>query len=123
MKQKKGNFERFQFKLRLFTDIAATWSAWFLSYYLRFYILPGGARDSFGLFTALSFLALLSSLFFLFYNRLYESNVVSTWGREVGSLFRVSVDVFLTFVVFYYYLMNIVVSRVALGIFLIIHQT
>lgn len=121
MKQKKGNFERFQFKLRLFTDIIATWSAWFLSYYLRFFILPGGARDSFGLFTALSFIALLSSIFFLFYNRLYESNVVSKWSREVGSLLRVSVDVFLTFVVFYYYLMNIVVSRVALGIFLIIH--
>ena len=121
MKQKKGNFERFQFKLRLFTDIIATWSAWFLSYYLRFFILPGGARDSLGLFTALSFLALLSSLFFLFYNRLYESNVVSKWSREVGSLLRVSIDVFLTFVVFYYYLMNIVVSRVALGIFLIIH--
>ena len=121
MKQKKGNFERFQFKLRLFTDIIATWSAWFLSYYLRFFILPGGARDSLGLFVALSFLALLSSVFFLFYNRLYESNVVSKWSREVGSLLRVSVDVFLTFVVFYYYLMNIVVSRVALAIFLVIH--
>ncbi len=121
MKQRKDKFERFQFKLRLFLDIAATLAAWFLSYYLRFYILPGGARDSLGLFTALSFIALFSSIFFLFYNKLYESNVVSKWGREVGSLFRVSVDVFLTFVVFYYFLMKITVSRVALGLFMIIH--
>ena len=121
MRQKKGNFERFQFTLRLTLDIIATLAAWFLSYYLRFFILPGGARDSMGLFTALSFLALLSSLFFLFLNRLYESNVVSKWSREVGSLLRVSVGVFLTFVVFYYYVMSITVSRIALAIFLVMH--
>ena len=121
MKQQKGNFERFQFTLRLTLDIIATLAAWFLSYYLRFFILPGGARDSLGLFTALSFLALLSSLFFLFLNRLYESNVVSKWSREVGSLLRVSVGVFLTFVVFYYYVMSITVSRIALAIFLVMH--
>ena len=121
MRQKKGNFERFQFTLRLTLDIIATLAAWFLSYYLRFFILPGGARDSLGLFTALSFLALLSSLFFLFLNRLYESNVVSKWSREVGSLLRVSVGVFLTFVVFYYYVMSITVSRIALAIFLVMH--
>ena len=68
-----------------------------------------------------SFLALLSSLFFLFLNRLYESNVVSKWSREVGSLLRVSVGVFLTFVVFYYYVMSITVSRIALAIFLVMH--
>ena len=121
MRQKKGNFERFQFTLRLTLDIIATLAAWFLSYYLRFFILPGGARDSLGLFTALSFLPLLSSLFFLFLNRLYESNVVSKWSREVGSLLRVSVGVFLTFVVFYYYVMSITVSRIALAIFLVMH--
>ncbi len=121
MKQRKDKFERFQFKLRLFLDMIATLAAWFLSYYLRFYILPGGARDSLGLFTALAFLAMLSTLFFLFYNKLYESNVVSKWETEVGGLLRVSVDVFLTFVVFYYYLMRITVSRVALGMFMIIH--
>ena len=121
MRRKKGNFERFQFTLRLTLDIIATLAAWFLSYYLRFFILPGGARDSLGLFTALSFLALLSSLFFLFLNRLYESNVVSKWSREVGSLLRVSVGVFLTFVVFYYYVMSITVSRIALAIFLVMH--
>ena len=121
MRQKKGNFERFQFTLRLFLDILATLAAWFLSYYLRFFILPDGARDSLELFMALSFLALGSSLFFLFLNRLYESNVVSRWSKEVSSLLRTSVDVFLTFVVFYYYLMNIVVSRIALAIFLVLH--
>jgi len=121
MKEKKGNFERFQFKLRLLMDILATLAAWFLSYYLRFFILPGGARDSLGLFTTLSLLALVSSLFFLFFNRLYESNVVSKWSREVGSLLRVSVDVFITFVVFYYYVMSITVSRIALAIFLVMH--
>jgi len=118
-KSRKDRFERFQFKLRLFLDALATVAAWFASYYLRFFILPGGARDSLPLFTALSFLALFSTIFFMFFNGLYESNVISKWATEVGGLFRVSADVFLTFVVFYYYLFSMKVSRVALGLFMI----
>ncbi len=118
--KKENTFEKYQFKLRFFLDITATLAAWFLSYYLRFFILPGATRDSMLLFSMLSVLAIISTIFFLFYNKLYESNVVSQWSREVGSLFRTSVDVFLTFVVFYYYLMSIKVSRIALGLFLII---
>jgi exopolysaccharide biosynthesis polyprenyl glycosylphosphotransferase len=117
MRNREHTFEKFQFRLRLASDFLSTVIAWFSSYYLRFYILPGGKRDSLALFTGLSILAIFSTGFFLFYHKLYESNVVSRWGREVGSLMRVSLDVFLVFVVIYYYLFAIKVSRVALVLF------
>lgn len=118
MKNRKDNYKGFQFKLRLFLDILATVIAWFSSYYLRFYILPGGARDSLFLFFVLSFLAIFSTVFFLFYHRLYETNVVSRWSNEVSSLLKVAIDVFLVFVVFYYYLFSIKISRIALLLFM-----
>ena len=117
MRNRDNSFEKFQFRLRLASDFLATVIAWFSSYYLRFYILPGGMRDSFPLFMGLSVLAIFSTSFFLFYHRLYESNVVSRWSLEVGSLLRVSLDVFVVFVVFYYFLFDMKVSRVALVLF------
>lgn len=110
--------ESFQFKLRLISDIIATLGAWFLSYYLRFFIIPGGRGEPIELFTGLSVLALASTLFFLFFNRLYEPSVITKWSKEVSALLRTSLDVFITFVVFYYYILSITVSRIALILFM-----
>ena len=120
MKQREVRFEVYQLRLRLIMDSLATLLAWFISYFLRFYILPGATKDSFGLFLELSALALFSTLLFLFYHRLYESRVVSSWAKEVNSLFKVSLDEFLLFVVFYYYIMDIWISRIALLLFFFI---
>lgn len=117
MRNRENTFEKFQFRLRLTSDFLATLIAWFSSYYLRFYILPGGKGDPLPLFAGLSILAVFSTMFFLFYHRLYEANVVSKWGVEVSSLLRVALDVFLLFVVFYYFRFNVKVSRVALVLF------
>lgn len=114
MKKHGTNFESYQFKLRLFMDCIATLAAWFFSYFLRFYLLPGARRDSFTLFLALSILALISNMVFLFANRLYESSVTSNRRTESGALFSVALNSFLLFVVVYYYLFPTKISRLAL---------
>ncbi len=118
MKKRENTFEKYQFKLRLVFDLFSTLIAWFSAYYIRFFLLPGGMHDSLLLFSALSVLAVFSTFFFLFYHELYEPSVLARWRTELGSLVRVSIDVFLVFVVFYYYQFEVKVSRIALILFL-----
>ena len=121
MRLKKGGeaneFGRFQFRTRLFFDSIAILLAWFSSYYLRFYILQDGSEDPVELFSLLSLLALASGVFFLNMNHLYEARLTSQWRKEVLGLFHVSADVFLTFVVIYYYIFYYKISRVHLVLF------
>ena len=117
MKRKERTFEGYQFKLRLIADFFSTVFAWFSSYFIRFFVLPGGAGDSQVLFSVLSVVAVLSTFLFLFYHNLYEAGVVARWRTELGSLFRVSVDEFVLFVVIYYYLFDMKISRVALVLY------
>ncbi len=98
-------------------DIIATILAWFLAYFIRFYVLPGARRDSFMFFLAMSPFAIIASLLALFNSGMYESNVTSSRQREVEGIFNVSVSSFLFFVVAYYYLFPTKISRVALGLY------
>ena len=118
MKKRENTFEKYQFKLRLVFDFFSTLIAWFSAYYIRFFVLPGGMHDSLLLFSALSVLAVLSTFFFLFYHDLYEPSVLARWRTELGSITRVSIDVFMVFVVVYYYQFEVKVSRIALLLFL-----
>ena len=118
MKKRENTFEKYQFKLRLVFDFFSTLIAWFSAYYIRFFVLPGGMHDSLLLFSVLSVLAVFSTFFFLFYHDLYEPSVLARWRTELGSIVRVSIDVFMVFVVFYYYQFEIKVSRIALLLFL-----
>ena len=118
MKKRENTFEKYQFKLRLVFDFYSTLIAWFSAYYIRFFVLPGGMHDSLLLFSVLSVLAVFSTFFFLFYHDLYEPSVLARWRTELGSIVRVSIDVFMVFVVFYYYQFEIKVSRIALLLFL-----
>ena len=117
MKNKDTKFEKFQFILRFLFDTVAVLASWFLSYFLRFYVLPGKQMDSFELFLPLSFVAYISAMAFIFMNRLYEQHVTSSRRKETAALAKVSLDSFLIFVVIYYYVFNFKVSRVALVLF------
>lgn len=121
MKHRKSGevneFGRFQFKTRIFFDSVAILLAWFISYYIRFFVMLDGSEDSAQLFIGLSFLALISGFFFLYVSRLYEDKLTSQWGKEVIGLLGVSVNVFLTFVVVYYYVFSYKISRLHLLIF------
>lgn len=121
MKHKKSGevneFGRFQFKTRIFFDSVAILLAWFISYYLRFFILQDGSDDPVVLFSALGVFALVSGLVFLYIAHMYEARLTSQWRMEIRGLFYVSVYEFLTFVVLYYYIFNYKISRLHLMIY------
>lgn len=115
--RKVNEFGRFQFRTRLFFDSVAILVAWFSSYYLRFYILQDGSEDPVELFSLLSLVALAAGIFFLNSSHMYEARLTSQWRKEVGGLFHVSIYVFLTFVVIYYYVFYYKISRMHLLLF------
>ncbi len=120
MKHKDTKFEKYQFVLRFIFDAIAVVASWFVSYYLRFFVLPGRRRDSLDLFVLLSVVALLSSMVFIFMHRLYEPHITSSRSKETGAIWNVALDEFLLFVVFYYYIFDVKISRLALVLYAII---
>ena len=112
-----NEFGRFQFKTRLFYDSIAILLAWFVSYYLRFFVIVGGSEDSETLFSYLSVIALVSGILFLQSCHLYEARLTSRWNREIAGLFKVSVYEFLLFTVIYYFGFTNKVSRLHLVIY------
>lgn len=118
---KKTGFEKTKFGLLLFVDAFSTLLAWFLAYFLRFFILPGAQKDSLGQFALLSLVAVIATIFFQSANKLYQTDVSRTWTKEVGKLLGTSFEVFLFFVAFYYFFFPRKVSRLALLLFFTFH--
>ncbi|MGI6432728.1 MAG: hypothetical protein ACOXZ4_02530 [Sphaerochaetaceae bacterium] len=88
-----------QFLIKLLVDSITIVIAWFASYFLRFFIIPGGTGDSLEVFIPLSLLVLVLYLFFLNYNKLYASRRAMNWQTEVQLLGLSSLEVFLALVV------------------------
>lgn len=107
--------------LRIFSDILATILAWALAFFLRFYVLPGGSGKPIELFAVLAAFACAFTLFFCNRQDLYACNEISTFAKEAGKIFKVSLYVFLLFVCVYYYLFVEKVSRLALLLFFAFH--
>jgi Undecaprenyl-phosphate glucose phosphotransferase len=93
--------------------------SWFLAYYLRFYVLPGGRRDSLSLFLHLSVLVMTMFLFFLSRNKLYEQDLGYSWRKETGKIFASAFQVFLLLVVILYYFFPSKVSRITIALFFV----
>lgn len=104
-------FGRFQFKIRLFFDSVAILLAWFLAYYIKFFIINDGDEDPVRLFSLLSIVAWFSTYFLIYINKLYEAKNTSNWRLEVGQLFKSSFYEFLFFTALYYYVFNYRISR------------
>lgn len=104
-------------KLTIFIDILAIDFSWFLAYYLRFFILPGGKGDLFTLFVWLALLVTFLFLFMLSRNRLYESKLEKSWKKESIQIIKSSFQVFLILAVILYYFFPDRVSRATIAIF------
>ncbi len=109
-----------QFLIKLLVDSITIVIAWFASYFLRFFIIPGGTGDSLEVFIPLSLLVLVLYLFFLNYNKLYASRRAMNWQTEVQLLGLSSLEVFLALVVILYYFYGQRVSRLTIAIFLVL---
>ncbi len=107
------------FLIRLAADVLTILFSWFLAYFLRFYIIPGGIGEPLGLFARLSLLVLVLFLFFLNKNRLYLSSYQTTWQEEIQLVFYSSLQSFLGMVVFLYFFFDVKVSRVSIAIYFV----
>lgn len=108
------------FLIRLTLDAATIMASWFLSYYLRFFVIPGGIGEPFWLFARLSFLVLALCLFFLNRNRLYSTRHYTSWLEEIQLIFYSSLQSFLGVVVFLYFFYPVKVSRVSIAVYFVI---
>ena len=106
---------------RVLSDLLSTIAAWFLAFYLRFYVLPGGDGNPIYLFAVLAGFACIFTLFFCSRQGLYDCDVLNTFAKESGKVLRVSVYVFLSFVCVYYYIFPSKISRLALLLFFCLH--
>lgn len=112
-------FGRFQFSARIISDSVMVLLAWFLSYYIRFFVLLDGDGDETStlFFSSLSLLALVATIFFNYTNKLYETSMTSHWRKETGALFKTSAGLFVVYVIFYYFFFNLKISRVHIVLF------
>lgn len=117
----KNSYERKfgfpQFVKRFVFDAISVLGAWFLAYFLRFFVLPGATGSSLMFFTGLAPFVLLSTLYFLNRNKLYQSDVSKTWRKEAGELFTTTFEVFATWIFIFYFFFGDKVSRVMLVLF------
>lgn len=105
--------------LRIFCDSFCILGSWFLAYYLRFYVLPGGRRDSLPLFLQMSVLVLLMFFYFMSKNKLYDQNLGRSWRKETTMIFTSAFEVFLLLVVILYYFFPSRVSRLTIAMFFV----
>lgn len=106
---------------RIASDLLSTVGAWFLAFYLRFYVLPGGVGKPFYLFSILAIFACVLTLFFCNRQGLYDCGVMTNFAKEGGKILRVSIYVFISFVCVYYYIFPTKISRLALLLFFCFH--
>ncbi|AEV28910.1 Undecaprenyl-phosphate glucose phosphotransferase [Sphaerochaeta pleomorpha str. Grapes] len=104
---------------KIIADSIAILVSWFLAYYLRFYVLPGGRRDSLSLFLSLSVLVLVMFFFFFSKNKLYDQTLDRSWRKETSWIFTSAFQVFLLLVVILYYFFPSKVSRITIALFFI----
>lgn len=107
------------FLVKLIIDSVVILFSWFVSYYLRFYIIPGGVGEPFRIFAPMAVLVWVLFLVFMNYHKLYHASPSITWQTEVQMVFYSSLQVFLTLTVILYYLYGKRVSRLTIAIFMV----
>ncbi len=105
------------FLLRLTADSLVVLVSWFLSYYLRFHIIPGSSGSPFLFFTKVSLLILVIYVYALNKNKLYESMRNYSRIQEVQLLVYSAVSAEIAIVLVFYFFFPERVSRLSLGIF------
>ncbi|MCK5157162.1 MAG: exopolysaccharide biosynthesis polyprenyl glycosylphosphotransferase [Spirochaetales bacterium] len=105
------------FVLRMIADIMAVAAAWLVSYYLRFYVIPGGIGKPLDLFLRLGIIIIVLFIFFLNSNKLYSSMRNFTWIDESTSIVLAAFKAVLGFVIILYFFFPARVSRLTIFLF------
>jgi len=116
----EGKKEYNSFVIKVITDTFFVLLAWFTAYFLRFYIIPGGVGEPFELFAKLSLIALITMIYFLNRNKLYDSSNHTTWLEEIQLVFYSSLQSFLALTVILYFFFDVKVSRVSIALYFVL---
>jgi len=108
------------FVKRFIVDTVTIFIAWFGSYFLRFYVIPGGVGEPLREFSIMFIIVIVLYLFFLNRNKLYRPFPNVSWQSEVQLILYSALEVFLTLTVILYYLYGKRVSRITLALFTVI---
>lgn len=106
--------------LKLISDALAILLSWLLAGYLRFYVIPGGVKDSFTLFLQISVLVVTYTLFFISRNGLYIEDLEHSWRKETNKLMVSAFEGFLLLVITLYFVFPLKVSRLAIALHFIL---
>jgi len=106
--------------LTIIIDVIAVSLSWFIAYYLRFYIIPGGKGDVFDTFIQLSFIVVVLFMLIMSRNGLYDLGIEKAWKKESLQIFKSSFQVFFMLVLVLYYFFPNKVSRITILIYFII---
>lgn len=107
------------FTLRIAADIITITFSWFFSYYLRFYVIPGGIGKPLGEFIRIWLIVIVLFLFFNNRNGLYSSMRNLSWVHETNRILLSVFQSLLTLVIILYFLFPKRVSRVTLTLFFV----
>ena len=100
--------------LQRVVDITVICTAWLLSYYIRFNILPGAQEGLFLDFLKLTPYIAVISLFFYTKNNLYLSNRFFSWHKEVNEIVKSNIQAISSFFIFLYITTRVRFSRISL---------
>lgn len=107
--------------LRVVTDIIAVTASWLLAGYLRFNVIPGaGSYRSFILFVKLAVVVVAFNIFFISRNGLYTETLEHSWRKETTAMVVSTFEAFLLLVVMLYFLFLGKITRIAIGLHLIL---
>ncbi len=107
--------------MKVLTDVVAVTASWFLAGYLRFFVIPGG--DTFGsfvFFLRLVVVVIVFNLYFISRNGLYSEDLEHSWRKETTTMVFSTFEAFLLLVVMLYFLFLGKITRIAIGLHLIL---
>lgn len=105
------------FLLRITADLLTVIASWFLAYFLRFYVIPGGIGKPLELFARLAVIIIVLFIFFLNSNKLYSSMRYLTWVQEITLVILSAVFAVLSFVIILYFFFPARISRLTILLF------
>lgn len=107
---------------RITLDVCISVCSWLFAYYIRFKVIGGGQANLGIFFIKLSPIVALLTMYTAHKRGLYTSQRLKTFQREIISTIFTSAITLGSIVFISYFLMNVIISRMTLTIFFIIHM-
>jgi len=102
------------------TDTLSVIFSWYMAYWLRFHIMPGGEEGLLPAYTLLLSVMLSITIIFYIREQLYEIPSFRSWFRNTLSVFKAHFKSLAIFILFVYFVLPFQVSRLTLAFYAIL---